>query len=104
MHICLQAGHYYLFNGGTADDCPYSYCLNAERGQKYTPGYAVTKHTCPTEDCTNQPAPGFYFTSAGSCDAIPCSTGERGTYYTEGCAVDACTNGNVRFVLFICQP
>ena len=103
MHICIQAGGYYLFNGGTADDCPYASCSNADFGQEYTPGYAITNNTCPTEDCANKPAPaGFYFACAGSCDAIQCSTGERGTYYTEGCAVGNCTNGNARLVA--CNP
>ena len=97
MHICLQAGHYYLFNGGTADDCPYSYCLNAERGQKYTPGYAVTNDTCPTKSCANKPARGHQFATAGSCEQSKCSAGERGTYYKEMCAVGNCVNGNVRF-------
>ena len=99
MHICLQVGSYYLSKGGADGDCPYASCSNADIGQKYTPGFAVTNDTCPTEACANKPAPaGFYFASAGSCDVTECSTGERGTYYTEGCAVGNCTNGDARLV------
>ena len=93
----LQVGSYYLFNGGTKDECPYTSCSNANLGQRYLPGFAVRKDNCSKEACPEAPAPpGFYFERAGYCNLTQCTSGKRGTYYTQGCAVDTCTNGNAR--------
>ena len=99
-----QPGNYYLFNGGASNNCPYAPCTNAHLGQKYT-GYALDKGECPTENCpVNEAPPGFEFASAGSCELTRCTTGTPGTFYTKGCNVSACTNGNVRFVRTqVCQ-
>ena len=97
MH--MQPGNYYLFNGGTENNCPYASCTNARYGQKYAPGYALAEDACPTEECTNKPVPpGFFFASAGSCDLTRCPTAKPGTFYTQECNVSACTNGNARYV------
>ena len=90
-------GSYYLFHGGAEDDCPYTSCSNADFGERYTPGFVVAKDECPTEDCPNRPAPpGYDFATAGSCDLTECRTGKLGTFYTQGCTVGNCTNGNAR--------
>ena len=92
-----QVGNYYLFNGDTKNECPYTSCSNAGFGQKYTPGFVDTKDKCPTVDCPEYPAPaGFYFATAGSCELTRCSSAKRGTFYTHGCNVGTCTNGNAR--------
>ena len=93
----LQVGSYYLSHGGTKDECPYTSCSNANFGQRYLPGFVVSKDNCSTEACPQVPAPpGFYFERAGYCKLTQCTSGKRGTYYTQGCAVDTCTNGNAR--------
>ena len=102
VHTCLyigkQAGKYYLFSGGAENNCPFAPCSNAAFGQKYTPGHAVAKNNCSKEDCPHKPPPGFRFATAGSCALIKCAIPTRGTYYTDGCEVAPCTNGNARFV------
>ena len=97
VYACMQAGNYYLYNGGTANNCPFAPCSNALLGQKYILGHALRKGaTCPTEDCLKKPTPGLRFSSAGSCNFTNCPSAKRGTYYTQGCDVGPCTNGNVR--------
>ena len=90
----LQVGSYYLYHGGTKDDCPYTSCSNAKAGQRYLPGF-VSKGKCLKDNCPEVP-PGFYFGRPGFCDLTRCTSGKRGTYYTQGCSVGACTNGNAR--------
>ena len=93
-----QVGKYYLSNGGTENKCPYASCSNAGLGQKYTPGFVTAKDPkCPTQNCPKFASPGFYFATAGSCDATKCNpTDEIGTYFTKGCEVGECTNGKAR--------
>ena len=92
----LQVGSYYLHHGGTKDNCPYTSCSNAKTGQRYLPGF-VRKGECRRDNCPEAPAPpGFYFGRPGFCNLTRCTSGKRGTYYIQGCAVGACTNGNAR--------
>ena len=98
LYMC-QPGNYYIFNGGVNNSCPYTPCTNASFGQQYTPGYTLAEDECPVKDCPNNPAPaGFFFGSAGSCELSRCATGKPGTFYTRGCNLGRCTNGNVRYV------
>ena len=94
----LQTGSYYLFNGGSHDQCPYASCSNAKLGHEYTPGFAVAKDKCETQECSGKLPKGFKFVTAGSCAITKCTNGERGSYYTTGCEVGQCTNGNARLV------
>ena len=98
----MQTGSYYLYNGGSTGQCPYASCSNAILGQEYTPGFVVAKDVakdgCPTQKCSKKPRKGFKFVTAGSCDTTECTNAKRGTYYTTGCEVGQCTNGNARSV------
>ena len=94
----MQAGKYYLFSGGAEDNCPFASCSNAALGQNYTLNHTVAKDECPTQECPNKPPPGLRFAAAGSCALTKCAMPTRGTYYTHGCEVAPCANGNVRFV------
>ena len=91
----MQVGSYYLSHGGVKNECPYAPCSNAGVGQNYAQGFAV-KNKCPIKECPTTAPPGFEFATAGSCTLTKCTNGERGTYFTEGCKVAACTNGNSR--------